>query len=591
MVQERSEIEDEYKWNLEEMFQSKDEWETEFEEVSEKINEFEKFQGKVTESGETLLEVLKLRENVKRKIKNLTSFAQMRSDQDTRDQDYQAMKSKASTLSSEFSSAVSFIEPEIQDAGEERINKLIEENEELEVYRHYFEDVLRFRPHTLSKSEEKLVSSLGDVLDAPDEAFKMLMNADMDFPEVETPEGKKIEITQGNMSVLLKNRDREFRKEVYEKFYDEISTVTNTVTSTFEKNVKKNVKLAEIRDYDSAREASLFNSNIPVSVYDNLVETVEANLDVLNKHVELKKSVLEVDQMEIHDVYMPVATSEEPEIDFEKAKEYVLEAVEPLGEEYQEVMREGLESGWVDVYENRGKRSGAYSGGTYDSMPYILMNYQDDVNSMYTLAHELGHSMHSHFTTENQPYVYGDYKIFVAEVASTVNEALLTRYLLENASEEVRKHALSHYLENFRNTLFRQTLFAHFEQEVHEEVESGEALNSRKLNKMYRSLKEDYYEPVEINDRIVKEWMRIPHFYYNFYVFQYSTGISAAETLVEKIKEEGPEDYLEFLKTGSSKYPIEALKVAGVDMNEPEAVEKAIRHYREQVEKAEEMFD
>jgi len=591
MVQERSEIDEKYKWNLEEMFQSKDEWETDFEELSEKINEFEEFQGKVTESGETLFEVLKLRENVKRKIKDLASFTQMRSDQDTRDQDYQAMKSKSSTLSSEFSSAVSFIEPEIQDAGEERINELIEEKEELEVYRHYFDDVLRFRPHTLSKEEEKLVSSLGDVLDAPDEAFKMLMNADMDFPEVETPEGEKIEITQGNMSVLLKNKNREFRKEVYEKFYDKISTVTNTVTSTFEKNVKKNVKLAEIRDYDSAREASLFNSNISVSVYDNLVETVEANLDVLHKHLELKKSVLEVDQMEIHDVYMPVATSEEPEIDFEKAKEYVLEAVEPLGEEYQEVMREGLESGWVDVYENRGKRSGAYSGGTYDSMPYILMNYQDDVNSMYTLAHELGHSMHSHFSTENQPYVYGGYKIFVAEVASTVNEALLTRYLLENASEEVRKHALSHYLENFRNTLFRQTLFAHFEQEVHDEVENGEALNSKKLNKMYRSLKEDYYEPVEIDEKIVKEWMRIPHFYYNFYVFQYSTGISAAETLVEKIKEEGPEDYLEFLKTGSSKYPIEALKVAGVDMNEPEAVEKAIRHYREQVEKAEEMFN
>ena len=591
MVQEREEIDDEYKWNLEEMFPSEEAWKETFEEASQEVEKFEQYKGRVTESGETLLEVIKLREEVKRKIKDLSSYAQMRYDQDTRNQEYQALKSKASTLSSEFSSAVSFIEPEIQDAGEERIKELIDEEEGLEIYRHYFDDVLRFRPHTLSKDEEKLVSSLGDVLDAPDDAYKMLMNADMTFPEVETPEGEEVEITQSNFTKFLKNEDREFRKEVYEKFYDEIDTVSNTVTSTFQKNVKRNVKMADIRSYDSAREASLFNSNIPVDVYDNLVDSVEANLDALHKHLELKESVLEVDQLGMQDVYMPVATSEEPEIDFEEAKEYVLKAVEPLGEEYQEAMREGLESGWVDVYENRGKRAGAYSGGTYDSMPYILLNYQDDVNSMYTLAHELGHSMHSHFSTGNQPYVYGGYKIFVAEVASTVNEALLTRYLMENAPEKIRKHALSHYLENFRNTLFRQTMFADFEQKVHEEIEDGEALTSGKLNDMYRGLKEDYYRPAEIDERIEREWMRIPHFYYNFYVFQYATGISAAETLVEKIKEEGPEDYIEFLKTGSSKYPLEALKVAGIDMEDPEAVEKAIKHYREHVEKGEKMFN
>ena len=591
MVQERSEIDDEYKWNLEEMFSSEEEWQESFDEASEKINEFESFEGKVTESGEKLLEVLKLREKVKRSIKDLSSYAQMRYDQDTRKEKFQALKSKASTLSSKFSSATSFIEPEIQDAGEEEIEKLIEEEEGLEVYRHYFDDVLRFRPHTLSKSEEKLVSSLSDVLDAPDDAYKMLMNADMTFPEVETPEGEEVEITQSNFTKFLKDEDREFREEVYRSFYDEIDTVKNTVTSTFQKNVKRNVKLADIRDYDSAREASLFNSNIPVDVYDNLVDSVNENLDALHSHLDLKASVLEVDELGMQDVYMPVATSDEPEIDFEEAKEYVLEAVAPLGEEYQEVMRRGLEKGWVDVYENRGKRSGAYSGGTYDSMPYIMLNYQDDVNSMYTLAHELGHSMHSHFSTENQPYVYGGYKIFVAEVASTVNEALLTRYLMENAPEEIRKHALSHYLENFRNTLYRQTMFADFEQKVHEEIEDGEALTSGKLNDMYRGLKQDYYRPAEIDERIEREWMRIPHFYYNFYVFQYATGISAAETLVEKIQKEGPEDYIEFLKTGSSKYPLEALKVAGVDMEKSRPVEKAIEHYREHVEKGEKTFN
>lgn len=591
MVQERNEIDDAYKWDLEEMFSSDEEWHTEFKEASERVSEFKRFQGRLTESAETLLKALKLKEELSLKIKNLSAYARMRYDQDTRVQEHQAMKSKASALSSEFSSSVSFYEPEIQDAGKEKINELIQEDEDLEMYNHFFDDILRFRPHTLSKEEEKLVSSLGDVLDAPDDAYRMLMNADMTFPEVETPEGEKVELTQSNFTKFLKNEDREFRKEVYEKFYDKIETVRNTVTSTFQKNVKRNVKMAEIRDYDSAREASLFNSNIPVEVYDNLVDTVNSNLDALHDHLELKDSALEVDQLEVADVYMPIATSEEPEIDFEKAKEYVLKAVEPLGEEYQKVMREGLENGWVDVYENRGKRSGAYSGGTYDSMPYILLNYQDDVNSMYTLAHELGHSMHSHFSTENQPYVYGGYRIFVAEVASTVNEALLTRYLMENAPEEIRKHALSHYLENFRNTLFRQTMFADFEQRAHEEVEKGEALNPKKLNEMYRGLKEDYYRPVKLDERIDREWMRIPHFYYNFYVFQYATGISAAETLVEKIKAEGPQDYIQFLKTGSSEYPIDALKIAGVDMSERRPVEKAIQHYRENIARAEEMFN
>ncbi len=590
MVKERKDIEDEYKWDLEKMFESDEAWHESFEQASERLDEFERFQGRVTESGETLLEVLKLREEVKREIKDLSAYARMRYDQDTREQEYQAMKSKASTLYSEFSSAVSFIQPEIQDAGRERIDELIDEEEGLEVYRHYFDNVLRFTPHTLSKSEEKLVSSLGDVLDAPDDAYRMLMNADMTFPEVETPEGENVEITQSNFTKFLKNEDREFRTEVYQTFYDRIETVTNTVTSTFQKNVKRNVKMAEIRDYESARKASLFSSNIPVEVYDNLVDAVHDNLDALHDHLELKQNVLEVDELGMQDVYMPVATSEEPEVSYEDAKEYILEAVAPLGDEYQKVMREGLENDWVDVYENRGKRSGAYSGGTYDSMPYILLNYQDDVNSMYTLAHELGHSMHSYFTTENQPYIYGDYKIFVAEVASTVNEALLTRYLLENAPEEIRRHALSHYLENFRTTLFRQTMFADFEQHVHEEVEEGEALNSKKLNEMYGGLKEEFYRPADVDDRIRKEWMRIPHFYYNFYVFQYSTGISAAETLVEKIIQEGPEDYIDFLKTGSSEYPIDALKIAGVDMEEERPVEKAIEHYRNNVEKGKDMF-
>jgi oligoendopeptidase F len=591
MVREREEIDDSYKWHLDELFESDEEWEEEFEKVGEKMQEVEGYEGRVTESAETLLELLKLREDLKRSITDLNSYASKKYDEDTRRDEYQAMKSRVSTLASKLSSKLSFFEPEIQEAGRERIEELMDGNDELEMYDHFFDDILRFKPHTRSKEVENVLANLGDVLDAPDTAYKALMNADMTYPEVETPEGEEVEITQSNFTKLMKDEDREFRREVYEKFYQKIDTVANTVASNFEKNIRRNVKLSGIRNHDSARKASLFGNNIPVQVYDSLVNTVEDNLDALHRHLELKESLLEVDQLGHQDVYMPLAESESPEISFEDAKEHVLEAVEPLGDEYREAMRRGLESGWVDVYENRGKRSGAYSSSTYDSQPYILMNYQRDVSSMYTLAHELGHSMHSYLSRDEQPYVYFSYGIFVAEVASTVNEALLTRHLLENAeSEELKRHALSHYLENFRNTLYRQTMFADFEQQVHEEVESGGALTAESLNQRYGDLKQKFLEPVEMDEEIRREWMRIPHFYYNFYVYQYATGISAAETLVEKILSEGPEDYLEFLRTGSSKYPLEALKVAGVDMTQPEPVEEAIKRYREHLEKAEELL-
>ena len=592
MVCEREEIDEEYKWNLDELYASDEEWEKNFEETREKLQELEKFEGRTTESAEILYKLLQLREELKRSVTDLNSYASKRYDEDTRRDRYQALKSRASTLASELSSRMSFFEPEIQDAGKERVQELIGEKEELEKYQHFFDDILRFKPHTRSKEVENVIANLGDVLDAPDNAYKSLMNADMSFPEVETPEGEEIEITQSNFTKLLKNQDRDFRSEVYEKFYRSINSVNNTIASNFEKNVRRNVKIADIRDYESARKASLFSSNIPVEVYDNLLETVEDNLGPLHRHLELKQKVLEVDNLGAEDVYMPITQSESPEISYEDAKNYVLEAVKPLGEDYCEAMREGIESGWIDVFENRGKRSGAYSSSTYDSQPYILMNYQDDVSSMYTLAHELGHSMHSYYTMKNQPHVYSGYSIFVAEVASTVNEALLTRYLLENAeNEKLKRHALDQYLENFRNTLYRQTMFADFEKQVHEEIESGGALTSDSLTERYGELKEKFHKPVDIDENIRREWMRIPHFYYNFYVYQYATGISAAETLVEKNLEEGSDDYIEFLSSGSSEYPLEVLKTAGVEMTESDPVEKAIRHYREHLEKAEELVD
>ncbi|MFB6116256.1 MAG: oligoendopeptidase F [Candidatus Nanosalina sp.] len=590
MVEEREQVDDSYKWDLDPLFESDDEWEEEFKRTREKIEKVRDFRGGVTDSPEVLERFLDLREDLKRSVESLRSYARKKYDEDTRRDRYQGMKSRATTLSSELSSALSFFRPEVQDAGRDRIEELLEARKSLEEYRHFFDDILRFKPYTRDPEVEEVLADLGDVLDAPDSAYKALMNADMSFPKVEKPEGGNVEITQSNFTNLMKYEDRDFRRKVHENFYSELSEVRNTVATNFEKNIRRNVKMADIKNFDSARRASLFSSNIPVKVYDQLLNTVESNLGPLHRHLELKADILGVENLGPQDVYMPVAKSDSPEISFEEAKQHVVEAVSPLGEEYQNVIREGLESGWVDVYENRGKRSGAYSSATYDSPPYILMNYQDDVSSMYTLAHELGHSMHSYFSKKNQPYTYYNYGIFVAEVASTVNEALLTRHLMKNAEDEkLRQHALSHYLENFRNTLYRQTMFASFEQKVHEKIEDGGSLTPGKTDDIYGGLKENYHAPVNLDENIRREWMRIPHFYYNFYVYKYATGISAAETLVEKILDEGPEDYLDFLSTGSAEYPVEALKIAGVDMTDPDPVETAINRYQEHLDEAERM--
>ncbi len=592
MAREREEIDKKYKWDLESVYGNDDEWEQDFEEAKNLIEEIQGYEGELDKSG-SLLEALEQYETLMRKVGKLSRYASMKSDEDKRVQQYQALSSRAQTLSSEASAASSFIRPGVQELGKERIDEMMSEEEGLEKYKHYFDDLFRMKPHTRSQEVEDVLSQLGDVLSASSDVYSIFSNADLEFPEVESPEGETVEITQSNFTKLLKNEDREFREKVHKKFYERIDGYRNTIGETFENSVKRDVKLASIKNFETSREASLYSNNIPVEVYDNLVETVKDNLDVLHRHAELKKEALEIDELKPWDLYMPLAESESPEIDYEDAKEHVIEAVGFLGEQYQEDLEEGLNSGWVDVYENKGKRSGAYSGGSYDTKPFILMNFQNDIRSMYTLAHELGHSMHSYYTNRNQPYIYSSYKIFVAEVASTVNEALLTHHLLDNVEdEEFRRHVLSHYLENFRATLFRQTMFADFEQRMHEKVEDGEALTPDIMDEEYGELKEEFYEPAVLDESIAKEWMRIPHFYYGFYVYQYATGISAAVTLAEKIvegDEEARENYIEFLKSGGSDYPLQLLKDAGVDLEETDPIEKAIEVYDEHVEKMEKL--
>ena len=592
-VPDRSDIDEEYKWDLEALYADDDAWEDAFEDVSERIEDLAAFEGRATEDAGTLAETLETYEDVMRQVANVSAYARMRRDENTADGHYQALATRAQSLHSKAESAASFIEPAIQDAGRDTIEGYVDAHPDLETYEHYFDDVLRMQPHTRSTEVETLLADLGEVLGSTGEVYNMLANADLEFPAVDDPEGEPRQITLNNFTTLQENPDREFRREVYEAFYDHWGEYRNSVAAAYRNSVKTDIKLARARDYDTAREAALDGPNVPVEVYDTLVDTVNDELDVLGRHAELKRRHVvsrqgESDtdeELRMWDLYVPMVEGESPDVEYEQAREWVTEAVAPLGEEYQNRLAEGLESRWVDVYETENKQSGAYSGGTYDSQPYILMNYQDDVASMYTLAHELGHSMHSELTSDEQPYVYSDYEIFVAEVASTVNETLLTHHLLDVVEDErLRRHVLNQYLERFRSTLFRQTMFAEFEHRAHELAEDGEALTADRLDDLYRELKGTYYTDADVDDRIAREWMRIPHFYRAFYVYQYATGISAAVALAEGILEEGQpaaDRYLDFLSSGSREYPLELLSGAGVDMTSSEPVEAAIGTYDE----------
>ncbi|GKZ13141.1 oligoendopeptidase F [Haladaptatus sp. T7] len=593
-VPERSDIDAQYKWDLESIYATDEEWEEAYEDVEERLSELEAYEGQVTDDGETLLTVLQLSDELGREVSMVASYARMRSDEDTSDQEYQALASRAQSLASRAGSATSFIEPEIQSLDREELDRMIAETDGLETYEHALDDVIRMKEHTRSAEIENLLAEFGEVTGAPNDIYSMLSNADMTFPTVEDPDGESVEITQSNFVNLLKNPDREFRQTVYENYFDEWSDVRNAVGAAYKNSVKADVKYARARNYDTAREAALDGPNVPVDVYDNLLDTVRDNLDKLHRHAELKRRSLGVDELRMWDVYMPMTDTESPDLDYDQAVEYVVDAVGALGDDYQSRVAEGIESRWIDVYETQDKRSGAYSGGTYDTQPFILMNYQDDISSMYTLAHELGHSLHSQLTSESQPYTYSSYEIFVAEVASTVNEALLTHHLLETVEDpDFRRHVLNEYLERFRSTLYRQTLFADFEYRAHKLAEDNEALTPDRLDGIYGDLKREFYDPAVVDDRIEREWMRIPHFYRAYYVYQYSTGISAAVALADKILEEGEpaaERYLDFLSNGSREYPLTLLQGAGVDMSSPEPIQRALDVYGKRLDEMEELI-
>ncbi|WP_254521398.1 oligoendopeptidase F [Natrinema caseinilyticum] len=594
-VPDRSEVDDEYTWNLESIYATDDDWESAYESVAERVDELEAYEGQVIDDAETLLAVLELRDEIMREVSTVVAYARMRRDEDTTDQHYQGLTARAQSLAAEAQSSASFIDPEIQELDREEFDSMVDAKPALETYDHYVDDVLRMKPHTRSAEVEALLADLSEVTGATGEVYNMLSNADMEFPTAEDSEGEAVEITQSNFTNLLKRPDRDFRERVYEAYFDEWESVRNTVASAYKNSVKADVKTARARNYDTAREAALDGPNVPVEVYDTLVDTVHDNLGKLHRHATLKQRALDVDELRMWDLYMPLTGDEGPDLEYEQATEYVVDALAPLGDEYQSRVADGLDSQWVDVFENVGKQSGAYSGGTYDTQPFILLNYQHDIASMYTLAHELGHSMHSELTKEEQPFIYSSYEIFVAEVASTVNEALLTNHLLETVDDpEFRKHVLNEFLERVRSTLYRQTLFAEFEHETHRLEEDGEPLTADRLDDVYRGLKEEYYEPAVVDDRISREWMRIPHFYRAFYVYQYATGISAALAIVDDVLERGrpaADDYLDFLQRGSREYPLELLRIAGVDMSSSEPIDRALETYGDRLDEFESLLD
>ncbi|SDP40903.1 oligoendopeptidase F [Halobacillus aidingensis] len=582
-------------WDLEAMFATDEEWYKELEEAKELLPELEKYQGKLGESAEQLYELLSFQDKISHKIGLLYTYAHMRNDQDTTNAHYQEMNAKAENLYTKIASAMSFIVPEILALPEGKVRSFIESYEPLELYEHTLDEITRQRAHVLSEKEEKLLAGFSEIGANPSQTFGALNNADLTFPTIKNEKGEEVDLTHGRYINFLKSDDREVRKSAFDAMYDTFGSFKNTFASTLGGHVKKNNFNASVRKYDRARQAKLDSNNIPESVYDNLLEAVNERLPLLHRYAELRKEVLDLDEVHMYDLYTPLVKDAEMEVTYEEAQDLVIKGLEPLGEEYVNIVKEGFENRWIDVEENKGKRSGAYSSGHYGTNPYILMNWQDNVNNLFTLAHELGHSLHSYYTHQNQPYRYGNYSIFVAEVASTCNEALLNDYMIKKTNSEKEKlYLLNNFLEGFRGTVFRQTMFAEFEHEIHVQAQNGEALTAEKLTEIYYELNKKYFgENIVIDEKIGLEWARIPHFYMGYYVYQYSTGYAAAQALAGQILEEGEpavERYKNFLKAGSSDYPIEVLKQAGVDMTSKDPILSALDVFEEKLNEMEQLL-
>lgn len=582
-------------WDLTTIFKNDEAFEEALKEVEGYLGKEEQFKGHLADNADTLYDALALEDEIGTKLEKVYVYAHLKQDQDTSNDKYTGFESRAHQLIIKISSAWSFLVPEILQIDEDKLQSFIETNDNLKRYEFDLKLINEKRPHILDAEQERLLTEAQDALSTPSNVYGMFSNADLEFEDAVDKDGEKHPLTQGTFIKYLESDDRELRQSAYNNLYKAYGAYNNTLGSTLAGEVKKNVFNARTHNYKTARERALSNNHIPEEVYDNLVKTVHKYLPLLHRYTKLRKELLAVDELKMYDLYTPMVKDVKFEMPYEEAKEWMLKALELMGEEYLDVVKEGLNNRWVDVYENKGKRSGAYSSGAHLTNPFILLNWSDTVSDLYTLIHEFGHSAHSYFSRKHQPSNSSDYSIFVAEVASTCNEALLSDYMDKHLDDERRLLLLNQELERFRATLFRQTMFAEFEHKIHQIEEAGEPLTATRMNDEYAKLNKQYFgDVVETDDNISKEWSRIPHFYMNYYVYQYATGYSAAQSLSHQILTEGKpavERYInEFLKKGSSNYPIEILKNAGVDMTSPEPIEQACEVFEQKLDAFEKLM-
>ncbi len=595
-IPERSEVPVQYTWNTDDLFVSDEAWQAAFEAVQAKIPQLATYAGRLSESAATLYEYLMLDQAISDEFSPIANYAQRKYDQDTREPRYQAMSGKVSSLYVALRSATAFELPEMMKMEDETLEQFYKDEPALELYRLAFTRMRAKREHILSDAEEKILAAESEASGTPSDVFSKLTNADLKFADAEDSEGNKHPVSNGSYVLHLDSEDRVLRKSAYESMYNGYGSMKNTLAATINGHMKQLKVNAAVRKYPNTLAAALSNTRVPEDVYHNLIETVNANLDKLHRYVALRKKLLGLDELRMYDIYTSMVPGGEAEIPYEEAKQTVYDALAPLGEDYRKVLQEGFDNRWIDVYENVGKRSGAYSSGGSEPHPYVLLNHKDNLDSMFTLAHEMGHALHSYYSGHTQPKPYRNYVIFVAEVASTCNEALLMQYLLNKTTDKKeRAFLINHYLDKFKGTLFRQTQFAEFELRMNELCAQGQPLTADLLSREYRAVNEKYYGPDMVcDDLIALEWARIPHFYYNYYVYQYATGYSAAIALSRRILREGEpavKDYLNFLSGGCSKDPIDLLKDAGVDMGSPAPVQSALDLFGELLDEMEALLE
>ncbi len=580
----RNMIEEKYKWKIDKIYKDNEAFEADFNKVRSYATQISSFSGKFSDS-EKLLEFYKLDEKASRILEKLCVYAHQRSDENTANTEFQILRSKIDAYLSEFNSAEAFFIPEILALPDATIEIEIKELPELKLYEFALKDILKMKPHILSKSEEKILAGVSDCLESPGNIFSMLSNADMTFPNITDEDGRKVELTEVKYSEFIKSKNREVRKKAFTTLFNTYGKYKNTFAESLSSSVKNFVFQSKTRHYKNSMESSLMPNDIPIEVYTNLLATINDKLkDSMHRYVKIKKELLNLDELHMYDLYVPIVDVPKEHIEFDEAVKIVKEGLKPLGEDYLHIFQEGIDEGWVDVFENKGKRGGAYSSGSYDTMPYVLLNYNYELNDVSTLAHEMGHSIHSYYSRKNQPYIYADYSLFCAEVASTTNECLLINHLINKEQNKEKKlYFVNQQLEQIRTTVFRQVMFAEFEKVIHESIENGSPLSGEDYCKIWHELNVKYFgKNMIIDNEIDMEWARIPHFYSDFYVYQYATGYSAANSFCNMILN-GEKDavlkYKEFLKSGASDYPIEVLKRGGVDMTTPKPLEDTIDRF------------